>query len=199
VFDPQFLGGHLQSFRLESDGSLKAEDSKDLPGDALPLGSWTHPRAPILYVGFVNKNRLGVYAFDPKGHLTFVQSVPNSGKAICWIRTNTAGTRLYTANTTDNSISVYDISHPLHPVEIQHLVLKGLGNTFQFTLSPRENYLYALTQRGAPTIPLGKGNTLHILKVHPVTGKLSEEDGSFLELSVPDGSRPQGVAAVQVR
>src|SRR5438477_6586183 len=121
VFDAQFLGGHLQSFLIDHDGSLISEESVSPPGTALPLGLWTHPSKPILYVGFVTANKLGVYTFDSTGHMHFVRAVPNSGKAICWIRANGAGTRLYTANTGDNSVSVYDITDPLHPIEIQHL------------------------------------------------------------------------------
>src|SRR5207248_7433783 len=64
VFDAQFLGGHLQSFLLAHDGSLISEESVSPPGTALPLGLWTHPSKPILYVGFVTANRLGVYTFD---------------------------------------------------------------------------------------------------------------------------------------
>jgi 6-phosphogluconolactonase (cycloisomerase 2 family) len=197
VFDAQFLGGHLRSFFLERDGSLSPQDFQAVPGKALPLGLWSHPNKPILYVGFVTINKLAVYTFDSTGNLQFVRAVPNSGKAICWVRTNAAGTRLYTANTMDNSISVYDTANPLHPIEIQHVLLKGLGNALQFTLGPREDYLYVVTQRAGDTIPLGEGNTLHVLKVHTATGKLSGD--SFVKLQVPAGTRPQGVAAVQIR
>jgi 6-phosphogluconolactonase (cycloisomerase 2 family) len=197
VFDAQFLGGHLRSFLLEHDGTLSPQDLQATPGKALPLGLWTHPNKPILYVGFVTVNKLAVYTFDSTGHLQFVRAVANSGKAICWVRTNAAGTRLYTANTMDNSISVYDTTDPLHPTEIQHVLLKGLGNALQFTLGPREDYLYVVTQRAADTIPLGEGNTLHVLKVHAVTGKIGGD--SFIKLQVPPGTRPQGVAAVQIR
>lgn len=198
VFDAQFLGGHLQSFLLERDGTLMPEDFQAPPGTALPLGVWSHPRQPILYVGFVNVNRLAVYTFDSTGQLHFIRSVPNSGQATCWVRTNASGTRLYTANTGDNSVSVYDNTHPLHPVEIQHLNLKGLGNAFQFLLGPREDYLYIVTQRASASIPLGEGNTLHVLTVHPQSGTLSESANSFIKLNVSGGTRPQGVAAVQV-
>ena len=104
---------------------------------------------------------------------------------------------MYTANTTDNSVSVYDTTDPLHPIEIQHLLLKGLGNALQFRLSPREDYLYLVTQRASASIPLGEGNTLHVLRINPTSGKLSSD--SFVKLHLPDGTRPQGVAAVQIK
>jgi 6-phosphogluconolactonase (cycloisomerase 2 family) len=207
VFDAQFLGGHLQSFFIAHDGSLIPQDFQALPesefagssAPRLPLGLWTHPHQPILYVGFVTINRLGVYTYDSTGHLQFIRSVPNSGQAICWIRSNADGTRLYTANTNDSSISVYDTTFPLRPVEIQHLRLKGLGNPFQITLDPRGSYLYVVTQRATPSIPLGEGNTLQVLKINQPTGKLSQQGSSVVKLPVPPGTRPQGVVAVQNR
>lgn len=202
VFDAQFLGGHLKSFLVDNNGVLTPEAFQALPasqfagtpGPPAGLGLEVHPRKPILYVGFTSANRLGVYTYDATGHLTFVRSVRNSGQAICWLKSNTVGTRLYTSNTNDNSISVYDITNPLDPVEIQHLKLHGLGNSFQNIIDPRGTWLYVLTQRGSSSIPLGEGNTLHALRIDPVSGKLSEDH--FVSLSLPKGTRPQGLAAV---
>lgn len=198
VFDAQFLGGHLQSFLVDHDGSLIPEDFKAVDASAgpQPLGLWTHPGRPILYAGLTSSNKLAVYTFDASGHLHLVRIVPNSGKAICWIRSNATGTRLYTANTGDSSISVYDSTFPLQPVEIQHFKLKGVGNPLQLTVDPRGDFLYVVTQRASASIPLGQGNTLHALRINPVTGRL--ENDSFVQVSVPPGTRPQGVAAVEL-
>jgi 6-phosphogluconolactonase (cycloisomerase 2 family) len=198
VFDAQFLGGHLQSFLVDHDGSLIPEDFKTVNTSAgpQPLGLWTHPAKPILYAGLTSSSKLAVFTFNSTGHLNFVRSVPNSGKAICWIRSNATGTRLYTANTGDSSISVYDSTSPLHPVEIEHLKLKGVGNPLQLTVDPRGNFLYVVTQRASASIPLGQGNTLHVLRIDPFTGKLGAD--SFVELTVPRGTRPQGVAVVEL-
>ena len=198
IFDAQFLGGHLQSFLVAHDGSLIPEDFKavDTSAGPQPLGLWTHPARPILYAGLTSSDQLAVYTFDSTGHLSFVRSVPNSGKAICWIRSNATGTRLYTSNTGDSSISVYDSTSPFHPVEIEHLKLKGIGNPLQLTLDPRGDFLYVLTQRASPSIPLGQGNTLHVLRINKATGRLSGD--SFVELPVPPGTRPQGIAAVEL-
>jgi 6-phosphogluconolactonase (cycloisomerase 2 family) len=198
VFDAQFLGGHLQSFLVDHDGSLIPEDFKPVNTSAgpQPLGLWTHPKRPILYAGLTSSNKLAVYTFNSTGYLTFVRSVPNSGKAICWIRSNAAGTRLYTSNTADSSISVYDTTFPLQPFEIQHLKLKGMGNPLQLIVDPRGDFLYVVTQRASASIPLGQGNTLHVLRINKVTGKVDGD--SFVELSVPLGTRPQGVAVVEL-
>jgi 6-phosphogluconolactonase (cycloisomerase 2 family) len=200
MIDAQFLGGHLQSLLLNHDGSLASEDFKavDTSAGPQPLGLWAHPARPILYAGLTSSNRMAVYTFDSTGHLSFIRSVANSGKAVCWIRSNATGTRIYTANTGDNSISVYDNTFPLQPIEIEHLVLKGLGSVFQITVDPRGNFLYAVTQRSSATVPLGEGNTLHVLRINQVTGKVSESGASFVELPVPPGTRPQGVAAVEL-
>jgi 6-phosphogluconolactonase (cycloisomerase 2 family) len=200
MIDAQFLGGHLQSLLLNHDGSLASEDFKavDTSAGPQPLGLWAHPARPILYAGLTSSNRMAVYTFDSTSHLSFIRSVANSGKAVCWIRSNATGTRIYTANTGDNSISVYDNTFPLQPIEIEHLVLKGLGSVFQITVDPRGNFLYAVTQRSSATVPLGEGNTLHVLRINQVTGKISESGASFVELPVPPGTRPQGVAAVEL-
>ena len=36
---------------------------------SMPLGIWTHPRQPLLYVGFVTRNELGVYRFTTEGEM----------------------------------------------------------------------------------------------------------------------------------
>lgn len=204
VFDAQFLGGHLQSFLLSPTGALIPNAPEGLPASEsehgtapLPLGLWAHPKQPILYVGFVTVDKVGVYTYDFLGRLTFVRTVPNSGTAVCWLRTNDEGTRLYTSNTGDGTVSVYDATDPLTPVAIQTLKLKGVGNPFQIELDPRGGYLYVLTQRADASIPLGEGNTLHVLKVNRETGRLSEVGSSPVELPVPTGTRPQGLAVTQ--
>ncbi len=207
VFDAQFMAGKLQAFVVEAAGTLTATDTEPLPNSEFagstaphfPLGLALHPKQPILYVGFVTINRLGVYTYDAFGHLAFVRSVADSGAAPCWVRTNGQGTRAYTSNTGDNSISVYDISQPLTPVEIQKLKLRGVGSCFQIELDPQEDYLYVVTQRADPSVPLGQGNTLHALKVKPVTGELNETGSSPVILNLPLGTRPQGLATSQRR
>src|SRR6516164_2781553 len=104
VFDAQFLGGRLASYRLFPNGRLLANPPQPLPASEsvgatapLPLGLWANPDARQLYVGFVTVNKLGVYTWDEEGVPVFERTVANSGKAICWLRANRAGTRLYSA------------------------------------------------------------------------------------------------------
>ena len=207
IFGADFLGGLLRSFLVRPNGALLQTGLVAPPAfeangatPALPLGLATHPAQPIVYVGFVTVNKVGVYTYDDRGRLTFVRSVPNSGAAVCWLTVNGAGTRMYTSNTGDRSISVYDTSSPLHPVEVQRLALRGNGSSFQIALDPTETYLYVVTQRATEDTPLGEGNYLHALAINDATGRLSENAHSFVPLEVlPVGTRAQGVVAMQPR
>ena len=123
----------------------------------LPLGLWAHPIFPLLYVGFVTVNRLGVYAYNSYGHLTFLRSVPNSGQAICWLRVNGSGTRLYSTDTGSNSVSVYDLSLPEEPREIQKPGAFGPGECIAVFVERRREISVCSERRGSATIPMGKG------------------------------------------
>jgi 6-phosphogluconolactonase (cycloisomerase 2 family) len=203
VFDAQFLAGFLRTFFLQPDGTLSLGERMAPPIAAgsttqpLPLGLWSHPKLPILYVGLVNVNMLGVYQYANTGHLQFVTAVPDSGNGICWIRTSDDGTRLYASNTGDRSISVFDTTSHLTHVEIQHFVLQGQGNQFEIELDPTGAFLYAVSQRASASTPLGQGNTLHVLTIDRVTGFVAEPN-TPVNLAVPNGVRPQGLAAVQL-
>ena len=202
VFDAQFLAGFLKTFFLQPNGTLSPGERIAPPvltgstAQPLPLGLWAHPKQPILYVGLVNVSMVGVYQFNNTGDLKFVTAVPDSGAGVCWVRTNDEGTRLYASNTGDRSISVFDTTNPLAPVEIQHLVLQGEGNQFEIELDPSGKFLYAISQRASASTPLGQGNTLHLLTVDPATGLVAEPNAP-LPITVPNGVRPQGLATVQ--
>jgi len=199
VFDAQFLGGRLASYRLFPNGRLLANPPQPLPASEsvgatvpLSLGLWANPDARQLYVGFVTVNKLGVYTWDEDGVPIFERTVPNSGKAICWLRTNRAGTRLYTANTGSSTVSVYDTTDPDEPKEIQAIRTSGPGALFQLALDPTERFLYVIGQRGSHAAP---GNALHVLAVDEEDGTLTEVPSSPVSITLqsPD-ARPQGVA-----
>jgi hypothetical protein len=202
MFGADFLGGLVQHFRYDEDGglhqlaplALPASEFADTATPRLPLGIWSHPHQQILYVGFVTLSKLGVYSYGRDGSLKFLTAVPSSGKALCWIRTNSIGTRIYTSDTASNSISVYDLADPEQPVEIQSLVLSGPGNVLQFSLSGDDRYLYALSSRGSESIPEGQGNILHTLTVES-DGTVAET-GTPVMFHLPPDTRPQGVLTV---
>ncbi len=199
VFSAEFPGGgHLDAFVQAPNGKLIQTDSTMLPLDAdgmqpLPLGLWANPRAPYLYVGFVNTNELGVYTVTGAGKLRFVSKAPNSGAALCWLRTSSDGQFLYTANTGDHSMSVYDLANPASPVEIQHVVVGGTGGVEQFSLTPDGHFLYLLEQVNSPA-SVAEGNRLFVLEVDADTGLLKLLDNLTTVLPVPGDTRSFGVA-----
>ena len=131
LFGADFLGGLLQSFRIDEDGRLHQNLPQALPNSIFtdqtgahePLGMRTHPNLPILYVDITPISEVAVYRYDERGDLSFVRTVSDSGAAPCWAIVNHTGTRLYATNTGDNSIAVYDLTDPLDPVEIQHFAM----------------------------------------------------------------------------
>ena len=207
LFGVDFLGGLMQSFKFDYEGRLHQRLPVPLPASEfgpaprVALGIINHPREPFIYAGFPAASRLGVFRFDEQGHLRFVRSVPNSGIAICWLRTNRAGTRLYTSNqgtfTPTSTITVYDITDADDPVEIQSITLAGTSNSTQIELSADERNLFAVSQHFNLVTPLNAGKELHVLSIAP-DGSLSESI-SPVPMSIPDGAQPQGLAVFAPR
>jgi 6-phosphogluconolactonase (cycloisomerase 2 family) len=108
------------------------------------------------------------------------------------LRTNRAGTRLYTANTGSSTISVYDTTDPDKPKEIQAIHTSGPGFLFQLALDPTERFLYVIGQRGSHA---ASGNALHVLAVDDEDGTLSEVPASPVPITLQSlDARSQGVA-----
>ena len=231
--DAPRVRGRIHAFRISSNpGHIHSVDYQELPETwvqapdvpSVPLGLWDHPEKNLLYVGLVTRNELGVYRYDDDGKLTFVNSVPNSGQDICWLKTNRAGTRLYAVNNLPreekrdrgSSITVFDIAggNAERPIEIGRTVLPlPLGTfinnrnseqpnstAFQFDIDASETFLYVVNQRvnQTPGNQITEGNILHTLKIHP-SGRLSIVDSRHLAPDgVPVNSRPQGVVSVDL-
>ena len=183
LFDANFGSSMLRSFRILDDGRLQPNEPQD---SSPPLGLQVHPTQSLLYVGYVASNELAVYSYDASGTLQFLSSVPDSGRAICWLAIDRAGACLYAANTGDNSVSAFDLTDPTEPVEVQRLLLAGAGLPFQIALDPSGAILNVVSQRA---------NTLHLVRVDPGCA-LTELDSSPLALPVPENTRIQGVAVI---
>jgi hypothetical protein len=200
VFGADFLGGLLQSFQISPEGMLMRRSSLGLPAmefpnaqtPRLPLGLAAHPSRPLLYVGFPTANKIGVYEYDRTGQLRFSSATEDSGKVVCWLAVNMAGTRLYASNTADASVTIYDLSNPAKPREIQKISLASMGGTYQISLSPNGQELVVLTQRFKPETPQGEGNELHVIRLDGMGRGMGE--GSSMKFSLPNDVRPQGVA-----
>ena len=173
VFGADFLGGLLQSFRLDEDGRLRQNLPQALPDSVFtgqtalhgPLGMRTHPKLPILYVDITLINEVAVYTYDERGNLSFVRAVADSGAAPCWAVVNRAGTRLYATNTGDNSVEVYDLTDPFNPVDIQHFVMEGTtGAPFSTVLDESDQWLFVSSEQSTATATTA-ANAFHTLKV----------------------------------
>jgi len=181
VFGADFQGGLLESLSIDERGRLRQNPTTPLP-DSEFIGSpvlhfleglWGHPSQPILYVGFVSAAKMGVFRYNGDGKLSFVRTVPNSGQLICWIRVNRLGTRVYTVNSGDNSVSVYDSTNAASPAEIQHLhLVNNTGAPLSLVLDRSEEFLYVVTTLAGPT-STAAGNGIHVLKI-AADGTLSE-------------------------
>jgi 6-phosphogluconolactonase (cycloisomerase 2 family) len=203
--------GSLRSFMAGAGLNDSPGSPQALPGDpmtALPLGLWLHPHEQILYVGFPARSRLGVYKYESSGALSYVTEVSNSGAAICWLRTNRDGSRLYSLNSLSNSISVYNTQDPQAPSEMQHFPLSYPGPMFtnvqgmmQITsgpfgeeLSPDGRFLYTINQRQNAFSESGDGNNIHIVNIAP-DGTVSETM-SPVGVPTPANARPVGIAVL---
>jgi 6-phosphogluconolactonase (cycloisomerase 2 family) len=199
VFDAEFLGGMLASYQLSPNGNLRANPPQAIPAAAnvgstaaLPLGLWANPDARQLYVGLVTVSEVGVYTWDDDGVPIFERTIPIAGKALCWVRTNSTGTRLYTSDTGSRTIDVFDTTDPDQPKAIQLAPVSGSAPIFQLAVDPTDRFVYVISQRGSHG---AAGNALHVLAVDEEDGTLTEVPSSPVPLSLvnPDG-RPQGVA-----
>ena len=201
VFGADFLGGLLQSFSLDPNGALDQNLPQSLPasifvgqtGGHQPLGMRTHPFLPILYVDITPISEVAVYTYDLQGQLSFVRTVQDTGSAPCWAIVNHLGNRLYVTNTGDNSVTVYDLSNPLDPVEMQHFVMANTtGAVFSTVIDQSDNWLFVSSERSTTTATAA-ANAFHTLKV-AADGTLTEPfSPTVLPISGATTVRAQGI------
>ena len=199
VFGADFLGGLLQSFRLDQQGHLNQNLPQALPdsifagltGGHQPLGMRTHPTLPILYVDITPVSEVAVYTYDDSGQLSFVRAVPDSGAGPCWAIVNHAVSRLYATNTGDNSIAVYDLADPLNPIQIQHFVMASTtGAAFSTVIDHSDSWIYVSSEQSS-TSATPAANAFHALKV--------AADGTLTEPFPPTILPVSGAAPVRVQ
>jgi len=186
VFGLELFTSRIASYKCDRSG-LMAEISSIGPttDNGAFLGEILHPSQRVLYAGLLSTSQLGVYTFDPAGVISFVRAVSNDGIDICWLKTNAAGTRIYTSESLTLSITVYDITDALNPVQLQHAILVGANRPVtNIALDPTEAFLYAVA-----------GQMVHILNVD-ANGLLSETVSPIVLPVAPDDS-PLGLATVR--
>ncbi len=188
--------GTLLPMDILDDGGIKLAPGAPYvvpSGDGGALGLATNPRSNTLYVGFPVAGSFGVYQINTQtGALSFETQL-TGGPATCWIRTNATGTRLYTLNSGENTVGIYNTDNPDAPAFISKLALKESSNNGDFSLgfSPDGGSLYVVSQNTDTSFAMNN-NWLHVLKVAS-DGTLSEPNEP-LSLPVPNDVRPQGVA-----
>jgi 6-phosphogluconolactonase (cycloisomerase 2 family) len=201
-------------FRIAADGALKPVSSGGVGAPVtspspLLLGLAQNPTENIIYAGLTGANQVGVFTFDGAGNLTFIDTVSVEGHGPCWTLVSANGKFLYTVDTGTNSVGVFSLADPRHPVQIQEFVLGGPQNStgnpavarettdFEFALDPSGKTLYVIDHQTGPVFDFPQGNALHVLSVAP-DGTLSESASSplFLPSNIPAGADPQGVAVI---
>jgi len=178
------IGSGLTTYALRTDGTMSAVASAGPPqtGQSM-LGEWYSPNSKVIYSGIPMPapDYVAVYQYSSLGAIKYVRSVPDSGMAICWMRTNNAGTALYTAESHTGTISVYGVSNALTPVFKQQLTVGGAPSNV--ALDPTQQFLYALNNQELDILPIDKFGKLHNT-IPPV------------KLSLPTGEHPLGLATL---
>ncbi len=183
IFGILYFGKQVASYQLSKQGIITTLSPLHIVGD--PVGGVLHPKARFIYTTIANKDRLVVLSYDAAFNLSLTQTQDSPGNAPCWAAINKRGTRLYTGETLSGSVTVYDLSDPASPTQIQHLVLSGATPFATHTrLDPTEKFLYVLDRVG----------TLHVLDV-AADGTLTEGHTPF-DLSLPIGTVPLGLAVL---
>jgi DNA-binding beta-propeller fold protein YncE len=201
--------GVFRAFRISRDGRLTQGPGSPwrlptavFPGgqrvpDVWPAGLVSHPRLKILYAQLANLSETVVYRWNDQAQLTFVRALPNPHSFLpCWTHVNAQGTRMYTGNAGSDNLSVFDIAgDPTDPREIQSVRLNAPGNPWNFQIDPTGHVIFLLDMRATRQIPPGRGNQLHALRI-AADGRLTEERSSPVDIPVPIGTNPIGLAIV---
>ena len=198
VFGMQFAGGgvagvpsQIYSYRIRSSGTLKLNSTVQTPTGNVFLGEVVHPTQTILYAALPADNQIAVYQYSiPAGILTYQTSVANTGSLACWLAINAAGTRLYSGESASNSITVYDLTNPLLPVQLQHVTLTPTTSGSFVTVmrfDPTGNFLYAISNSST-------SSSLHVMNV--ASDGTMTENLTPLTLPVPSGNYPIGLATL---
>lgn len=200
-------GGPFRAFILGPGGLKEGANSPLQPDSSIfpfllaadkrwGLGLSASPREDLVYIGMATVNEIAVYRYDSAGKMTFVRAVHLPGAELpCWTLVNKAGTRLYTANAGNNSMSVLDTSNPADPKFMQTLHLHANGNPWDMRFDPTGKMIFLVDPRARMNVPPGQGQGLHTLLIKP-DGTLSEP--SYSPVPVPDGLdvNPFGMAVL---
>ncbi len=119
-------------FRIAANGKLIPVSSGGVGAPVTPpllLGLAQHPAKEIIYAGLTGAGQIGVFAFDRSGKLSLADTVTIEGGGPCWTLVSANGQFLYSVDTGTNSVGVFSLADPLHPMQIQEFVLGGPQNS----------------------------------------------------------------------
>jgi hypothetical protein len=200
-------GGPFRGFILDSGGLTQGANSPLDPDPSIfpanlsatkrwGLGISANPSQPIVYIGMATVDKIAVYTYERNGALRFERSVQAPGSDLpCWTHVNAAGTRLYTANAGNNTMSVFDTSDALHPKWIQTIKLSGEGNPWNFQIDPSGKMIFLIDPRARTDVAPGQGQAVHTLVIAS-DGRLSEPSYSPVVLPVGLNVNPFGLAVM---
>lgn len=186
-FGVEFMAGTFTSYKLDRSGIATVTNSMTMPGP-VPVGVGAALQGNVrgIYLTLPGDNGIAVYGYDTTGKLNFLRTVPNQGAAVCWAAVNAAGTRLYTSETASGTMTVYDVSTPSTPVQLQHMAVSGTGALpIHMKVDPTGKFLYVLDRLGV----------LHVMDIL-ADGTVAENHTPF-NLGLPAGTVPLGVSVLQ--
>ncbi|HEX6431748.1 MAG TPA: beta-propeller fold lactonase family protein [Niastella sp.] len=201
----------LNLFSIGSNGVLKAgmdapPIDSTLPGALGLCQSW---RQNVLYVAFPFSAQFSFYDMN-----TNTGALTHAGNALARpgcsrLCSNNMNNQLFTANTIDNSVSMFDITNARTPRKSGELSLKETGPTYNgyfgsyassqcvsLATSSNDQLLYVVSQHANPDLSIGNYNYLHVL--HIVEGVGLQEGDEPVQLPVPNSMRPRGLAVLKM-
>ncbi|MBO9203402.1 MULTISPECIES: beta-propeller fold lactonase family protein [Niastella] len=207
-FDYSPPAERLNIFSIGNNGTFTAGPAAPSFDSNLPgaLGLYESSDQHVLYVAFPFSAQFSFYDINKNdGSLTHAGDA-TARPGCSRFCTNRSKHSLFTANTIDNSVSLFDITDAHSPRKTGELSLKETGPAYagyfgQYTTSQcvslatssNDQYLYVVSQHGNPDTTIGNYNYLHVL--HIVEGNFQEQDEP-LQLPVANKFRPRGLAVL---
>ncbi len=183
-FGIQFTGDTISTYKLSRDGTIRTNSTLAMAADN--GGGVLNPEANEFYVTMPAARLLNVISYDSKYRLSLAKTLPSSGKAPCWGAMNKIGTRLYIAETSSGSVTVYDTSDATNPIELQHLRMSGTRPyATHIQLDTTGLFLYVLDRQAV----------LHVCDV-AADGTVTETKAAY-DLGLPLGTVPLGLAPLR--
>jgi 6-phosphogluconolactonase (cycloisomerase 2 family) len=184
VFGIEFMNSKVVNYHVDNAGLLT--ELSEVVAAGPTLGGTVVSQSRGIYVGLPTISKIEVASYSLPGTLNQKNTITNNGSLVCWVAANAAGTRLYTGETGSGTVSVYDLSKPSNPQQLQQFSLAAGSQPAHLKLDPTGKFLYVVDRTGS---------TLHVLNVSAVDGTLSETL-TPVSLGFPASAIPQGIVTM---